>query len=800
MKLHCFATTIALCLVINLFGQNNLNIELRATLEWPNNTLAGVWGYVAPDAREYALVGASSGMIIVEVTNPDQPVEIKKIPGGQSLWRETKTYHNFAYVTSESANNGIQIVDLTNLPNPNLPFKNFNGSGAGQLTDAHTVQVDTSKGFLYFHGTNNYYTYIFDLKPDPWNPTYVGKYQGLGYVHDGYVDNDTLYAAHIYEGQVAVVDMADKANPMVLGGIETPARFTHSAWPSGDRQHLFVTDERTPSYLVSYDISDVSDPIELGRLALFDNGTRSLVHNAYWHNGYIVASWYTDGVAIVDAHRPENLVPVGHYDTWEGSGGEPFGRGCWDVCPYLPSGTILATNIPNSTNTAMPGKLFLFTPNYQRAAYIEGRVLDACTGEGLLGVEMTINVDNPLLKGKTDAEGRIKCGHYASGAFTLYFSKPGYATHSLSVTLVQGEVTTFEVTMEAEGYMSAKGQILDRWGNPVPDYTVWMCQPDDRVPLKTDANGYFGSDCVPKASYVFASGIWGEHLKENGPFEGNTENIALVWAKGYYDNFAYPHPWSVNQANATDWQRSKPIGQQYQGSTTAPSSDSPWDQDSMCFVTGNGGADAVSDGLSGSTALTSPNIFLQDFVSPILSFDVWFNKKQIVDSVTIPQTFALFNLFRPSEIFSGAWAHFDSIIVMDSVWRERIAVPIYEGYSRIQFEVRNPYPQWQIIEAGIDRFRVTDKTVLAKEQHLEVIDQIVPNPCMNNCQVTLLPHDYGGCFATVHNTLGQVVWQQPLADNALQVALPGNLGAGMYFFGIRNQQGVVLDRRCFVRS
>ena len=35
-----------------------------------------------------------------------------------------------------------------------------------------------------------------------------GYYNPVGYAHDGYVNNDTMFAGHIYAGQVSIVDLS----------------------------------------------------------------------------------------------------------------------------------------------------------------------------------------------------------------------------------------------------------------------------------------------------------------------------------------------------------------------------------------------------------------------------------------------------------------------------------------------------------------------------------------------------------------------------------------------------------------
>ncbi len=89
----------------------DFNIQLRGTLDYPGQTLANICGY-AQNGQEYALVGASKGLSIVNVTNPTNPVQIVQIPGPNNLWKEIKVYRNYASITTEGGG-GVQIVDLT---------------------------------------------------------------------------------------------------------------------------------------------------------------------------------------------------------------------------------------------------------------------------------------------------------------------------------------------------------------------------------------------------------------------------------------------------------------------------------------------------------------------------------------------------------------------------------------------------------------------------------------------------------------------------------------------------------------
>ena len=77
--------------------------------------LNDIWGWVDNQGKEYAIIGTNDGTSIFDLSNPSSPQEVFFEPGMNSVWRDVKTYGNYAYVTTE-AMNGLLIIDLSNLP------------------------------------------------------------------------------------------------------------------------------------------------------------------------------------------------------------------------------------------------------------------------------------------------------------------------------------------------------------------------------------------------------------------------------------------------------------------------------------------------------------------------------------------------------------------------------------------------------------------------------------------------------------------------------------------------------------
>lgn len=483
----------------NLNAQN-LNTTFRSKMTFPNQTLANVWGYSGRDGKEYALLGGAKGLIIVDISNPDTPQQIVQIPGPNSLWKEIKSYSHYAYIVSEGGM-GIQVVNLDDLPSPNLSSHFYKGDGviADQLNKIHALHIDVKKGFLYAWGGNLFSggAKIFDLKPDPYNPVYVGKYDQLGYIHDGFVDNDTMYSAHIYAGQFAAVNMADKNAAELIATQGTPDAFTHNTWPSDDRKTLFTTDERNNSFLAAFDISNLDD-IKLLDKIQSNPGSNSIVHNTYILRNWAVTAWYKDGFTMVDVTRPDNLIQVGNYDTYP-AGGSGF-DGCWGVYPYFRSGNIIASNI-NAQNTGN-GELFIITPDYHRACYLEGVVTNAITGLPLNNAQIELLGSNPQVTELSTSTGIYKTGQATSGYFNVRVSKAGYQDYETSVYLVEGEVIQLNAALFPNGAITVTGTVKQLGtGQIVPGATVWLYGAQNFSSTTTDLGGLFTFSGVAPGKY-----------------------------------------------------------------------------------------------------------------------------------------------------------------------------------------------------------------------------------------------------------------------------------------------------------
>lgn len=774
----------ALLLAANTLISQNYNLTLRATLDFPGQTLANVCGYTAPDGSEYALVGGSKGLIIIDISNPDAPEQIVQIPGPDNLWKEIKTYRHFAYVTSEGGG-GVQIVDLSGLPDGNINYQNYTGDGNifNNLNQIHALHIDTTRGYLYAYGANNGNLFnggavVLNLNPDPYNPVFAGSFGQLGYIHDGYADNDTLYGCHIEQGYLSIVDMSDKANPVALGTVETPARFTHNSWMLGDRKHILTTDEKVPSFLTAYDISDPQDIKELDRFSPND-GFQSIGHNTHVINNFAVTSWYTDGVSIVDAHRPDNLVQVGYYDTWPGTG--PSFDGCWGVYPFFPSGTVIASNI-------QPARLFILKPTYVRAAYLEGQVTDGCTGQALIGASVKILNGDPLAATTTQNNGSFKTGQRQTGAFTVEISKPGYVTQTFNVNLAAAQVSSLNVVLERISAVNISGQVRDNaTQQPIPNASILLANAEQQYPVQTNGNGQFNLDCVSAGQYTVIAGAWG-YLPATISIVGGTP-VQINLQKGYYDDFALNYNWTTaSTASAGAWELGNPNGTTNNDQFCNPEDDASVDFNERCFVTGNGGGNAGTDDVdNGTVTLTTPVMRLAGYNGAKLNFYYWFYNgggtgSPLNDQFEVRVT----NGVSTATIFTQT--------ASESAWRFSGDIELANFITlndnvKVQFITADqPQPNGHLVEAAVDVFRVTPGSTTSLSQTPDPAAELSaqPNPSVDAFNLRFAWPGAGDPVLEVRNTVGQLVLQQVLGAESGRVQVGADWPRGLYFATLRD--------------
>lgn len=763
-----------------LFSQTNINVTFRSQLPYPGLDLANIWGY-AQAGKEYALVGVQNGLSIVDVTIPTSPATITTIPGISSSWREVKAYKNYAYVVSEGGG-GLQIINLSNLPSASLTYSNYSGNGAisGQLNKNHSIHIDTTKKVVYIFGSDNLANggvLAFDISATPMNPNYLGQYNAR-YVHDGYADNDTVYAGAINDGKLAIINFTNKSAPVEITNWATPGNFTHNAWLTADRKTLLTTDEVSNSFLASYDISNLSSVKFLDKIQS-NPGSNSIVHNTHIINGWAVTSWYRDGITIVDANKPDNLIQVGNYDTYPGSG-NGF-DGAWGVYPYLPSGNILVSGINEG--------LFVLGPTYVRACYLEGFVTDSICNTPLQGVTVNILTATNATT-TTDVTGSYKTGYYLPGTYTVTFSKPGYTSKTITgVNLSAATITNINLKLFAPSSNSFSGYTEDAMLlSPLNNVSVEISNTTNSYTFSTNALGSYSTCSLISGTYNIYQSKWGykTYCSSNNIINSTSNSFSVSLTKGYYDDFVSNLGWSVTGTSSNSWEIGIPVAT-YNGTATCnPGSDILNDCSNKAYVTDNGGGGPWDNDVDGGyTQLASPIFDLTGYTNPYVKYYRWFYDGGTANGapndtfkVTLSNgtTQSLLEVLTPTSTANGTWV------------QRTFKVSTYlapTNNMQIKFYTAD-YSPANIVEGGVDRFEVIDSIaplgvngLIDSERNLV----IYPNPANDWLNISL--NDRGNIQSVaIYNSLGELILEENYSGKTAQINLQ-SYAAGLYYLKVK---------------
>lgn len=790
MKL--FKLLIAFGITINIPGSEtiaqNINVTFRSQLTYPGQTCANICGYVDSLGNEYALVGASLGMSIVDVTNPNTPVEVLQIPGTNTLWREIKVRGKYAYIVNEGGG-GLQIVNLSSLPNTaGVVYQSWFGDGAilGLLDDSHTLHIDGN--FVYLYGGNlfNGGALVADIS-DPWNPTYVGNFEkpGAEYIHDGYVRNDTMYGCHIYQGLFTVVDFTNKSAPVELASQITPNNFTHNSWLSTDSKTLFTTDEVDGSFVTAYDISNLANIVELDRIQS-NPGSNSIGHNVHiievLGNDYAVTSWYKDGFTIVDAGRPQNLVQVGNYDNYVGTGGG-F-EGAWGAYPYLPSGTVVVSNINEG--------LFVFTPTYVRASYLEGFITDSICGVVLYNVD--ISAIAASITDSTDITGNYRTGTPFPGTYTVTFSKSGYITKIINgVVLTPGLVTLLNVQLvPSASVANLNGATNDAiTTNPLPGVNVFISNPSNTYNFISDGLGLFNScNVVADNNYNITVGLWGYNqiCLTNQVIAAPSTTLTYDLDQGYYDDFTFNLGWTSSGTSLTGiWERGEPVGTLNMSEQSNPDVDVNTDCNNIAYVTGNAGGAAGNDDVdNGTSILTSPVFNLSTYIDPKINYSRWFYNGGGFVAVNDSMSIILDNGITTVviESITAATAGMSTWVTKSFLVSDYIA-PTTNMKIIVKAEDFSP---GHLLEGGFDKFFIYESVGITENVQNKNLVYAYPNPFTDviNIRYELNNKLADDASIIILDVAGKLVYKEMLTNQKGSVVISNFLGAGLYFIKIIN--------------
>lgn len=342
-------------------------VDLRSRL--PISAMDGVggndiWGWFdAQTSREYALMGLQNGTAFVDVTDPEDPVFLGRLPTQttSSTWRDIKVYRDHAYIVADAAGaHGMQVFDLTRLRGvaaaqawlPDLVY--------GDFRNAHNLAINETSGFAYAVGTDTCSggLHMIDLA-EPGNPMFAGCHVVSPDTHDAqcvvYQGPDANFLGreiciNSNENHVGIADVTNKSDPIRVSPAVTYPElgFVHQAWLTEDHRFLFVGDELdepnfgVPTRTHIFDVSDLTSP---QYLYAYEATTSSIDHNLYVLGNRVFQANYSAGLRVLEFGDLANaeIAEIAFFDTLPASGVGAF-DGAWSVYPYLPSANIIVSD------------------------------------------------------------------------------------------------------------------------------------------------------------------------------------------------------------------------------------------------------------------------------------------------------------------------------------------------------------------------------------------------------------------------------------------------------------------------
>ena len=516
------------------------------------------WSYIHGDGREYAAIGATNGTAIYNVTDPYAIYRVAYIPGPNSPWREMKSYRNWIYIVTEgfAAGTGLQIVRMTNPEAPVLA-----ATYTTNFVTAHTVAIDTARALLICNGTRNPAGQATGMRilsiANPEAPVEVGWWPGGGipvsstlYVHDCVPVANRIFAASINAGIQRVLDFTNPAAVTQINSWTYPGAFTHNCWPDSSGEWLYMTDEVNGEPLKIFHIADVMNPVETNAISA---NPQAIVHNAHVKGRELYLSNYTEGIRILDLSDPAHPAEFGWADSYPGPSGG-YG-GVWEVCPFFPSGTVIASDMQTG--------LYVYRP--VREYGIVRAVVDSGPGLPVAGASVHVVTQGDSLE--TPADGIVQFAP-GPGSHTVTARKFGFYDASATRTVSVGSRDTVDLTLvrrPARGYAGT----VSRAGSGTPLQAAEINFLYTPVTVQTDALGQFALAAVPEDSYSVEARCPGYRpmsyrLDLDSSFPPQ-HDLPLVPA-AIYDAFENISAWTVGGTGTGDnattglWVRVEPLG------------------------------------------------------------------------------------------------------------------------------------------------------------------------------------------------------------------------------------------------
>ena len=275
-----FTFLLSFCSILfssNSYGKDTINLDLLGKWE-------GGYSFYCTEIFQnkavegnplYAFCGTNKGLLILNITDPKNPVEISSLDVGYvydvTLFKSNSNFFNYAALTNGA--NGLVIVDISDISAP------FYAGGFDSQGIAYNVVI--SENYAYVSDWNKGLI-IIDIS-NPIKPVYTGGYDTHGWASDVVISQNYAYVSDLQKGLI-IIDVANPKKPVYTGGCHTPEDAQSIALFGN---YVFVADGEKG--LVIIEISDPTEPVYRG---------------TYDTQGYVISVTMSGNFAyITDTHK-----------------------------------------------------------------------------------------------------------------------------------------------------------------------------------------------------------------------------------------------------------------------------------------------------------------------------------------------------------------------------------------------------------------------------------------------------------------------------------------------------------------
>ncbi len=258
----------------------------------------GYPGDIAFDGNEAYLLDNGIGLVILDITNPEEPYEVGRFPidlGAQRALETLAIRDSYVFI----GDRGLRVL---NVANQDSIFQ-VSYSNLERIKD---IIVSDQYAFIYADD-NPSGIYVLDIE-DPYNLEIVLR-PDTSVSHTQIVKNGDLIFG--LGNGLSVYDVSEPEHPSLIARHQ--ANGSSILYPIVSGDYLYCTNQGELLHI--FDISDLSDPVRVGFLKINDAQMRRLSIQ----NDYLFIADYEFGMRIIDVSNPTEPTQIGVFEELDRS-------------------------------------------------------------------------------------------------------------------------------------------------------------------------------------------------------------------------------------------------------------------------------------------------------------------------------------------------------------------------------------------------------------------------------------------------------------------------------------------------